>query len=61
MYGETLWDAFKRVKTAFDPEWWMHPGNVVYRVGAADIGPDADRGVGADMRENLRYGPTTSR
>ncbi|RKS81850.1 FAD/FMN-containing dehydrogenase [Haloarcula quadrata] len=57
MYGETLWDAFKQVKTAFDPQWWMHPGNVVYRDGPADIGPDADRGVGADMRENLRYGP----
>ncbi len=25
MYGETLWDAFKQVKTAFDPQWWMHP------------------------------------
>jgi FAD/FMN-containing dehydrogenase/Fe-S oxidoreductase len=57
MYGEDLWDAFKQVKTAFDPQWWMHPGNVVYREGPEDIGPNADRGVGADMRENLRYGP----
>ncbi|NLV05568.1 FAD-binding protein [Haloarcula rubripromontorii] len=57
MYGEALWDAFKEVKTAFDPQWWMHPGNVVYRDGPEDIGPDAERGVGADMRENLRYGP----
>ncbi|WP_424005251.1 FAD-binding and (Fe-S)-binding domain-containing protein (plasmid) [Haloarcula salina] len=56
MYGPALWDAFKQVKTAFDPEWWMHPGNVVYRDGPDDIGPAADRGVGADMRENLRYG-----
>ncbi|MFB6300282.1 MAG: FAD-binding and (Fe-S)-binding domain-containing protein [Halobacteriales archaeon] len=58
MYGETLWTAFKEIKTAFDPEWYMHPGNVVYRDGPEDIGPDADRGVGADMRENLRYGAT---
>ncbi|MFB6083388.1 MAG: FAD-binding and (Fe-S)-binding domain-containing protein [Halorientalis sp.] len=57
MYGEDLWQAFKTVKTAFDPEWFMHPGNVVYREDADDVGPDADRGVGADMRENLRYGP----
>ncbi|MHC3378693.1 FAD-binding and (Fe-S)-binding domain-containing protein [Haloarcula sp. H-GB5] len=57
MYGETLWNAFKEVKTAFDPQWWIHPGNVVYREGPEDIGPDANRGVGADMRENLRYGP----
>jgi Fe-S oxidoreductase len=56
MYGEALWTAFKEVKTAFDPEWFMHPGNVVYRESPADPGPDSERGVGADMRENLRYG-----
>ncbi|SFR65938.1 FAD/FMN-containing dehydrogenase [Halogeometricum rufum] len=56
MYGEELWQAFKEVKTAFDPDWWMHPGNVVYRSGPDDVGPDADRGVGADNREHLRYG-----
>jgi FAD/FMN-containing dehydrogenase/Fe-S oxidoreductase len=57
MYGEQLWTAFKELKTAFDPEWIFHPGNVVYRDGPDDVGPDGDRGVGADMRENLRYGP----
>jgi FAD/FMN-containing dehydrogenase/Fe-S oxidoreductase len=56
MYGPELWEAFKRVKTAFDPDWLMHPGNVVYRAGPDDVGPDTDRGVGADNRENLRYG-----
>ncbi len=56
MYGQDLWNAFKKVKTAFDPEWFMHPGNVVYREDIDDIGPDANRGIGADMRENLRYG-----
>ncbi len=65
MYGDQLWTAFKQLKTAFDPEWLLHPGNVVYRDGPEDPGPDnargvgadTDRGVGADMRENLRYGP----
>ncbi|MFC7134912.1 MULTISPECIES: FAD-binding and (Fe-S)-binding domain-containing protein [Salinibaculum] len=56
MYGEDLWGAFKEIKTTFDPEWDMHPGNVVYRESPEDIGPDNDRGVGADNRENLRYG-----
>ena len=56
MYGEDLWNAFKQLKTAFDPEWMFHPGNVVYRESPDDIGPDSERGVGADMRENLRYG-----
>ena len=57
MYGDDLWAAFKELKTAFDPEWWLHPGNVVYRDSAADVGPDTDRGVGADNRDHLRYGP----
>ncbi|MFB6112490.1 MAG: FAD-binding and (Fe-S)-binding domain-containing protein [Halodesulfurarchaeum sp.] len=56
MYGPDLWEAFKELKTAFDPGWLMHPGNVVYREGPDDPGPDSDRGVGADNRENLRYG-----
>ncbi len=56
MYGDDLWNSFKEVKTAFDPEWDMHPGNVVYRDSPEDPGPDSERGVGADMRENLRYG-----
>jgi FAD/FMN-containing dehydrogenase/Fe-S oxidoreductase len=57
MYGDDLWHAFKKLKTTFDPAWWLHPGNVVYRDGPDDVGPDAERGVGADMREHLRYGP----
>ncbi|WP_255168538.1 FAD-binding and (Fe-S)-binding domain-containing protein [Natrononativus amylolyticus] len=57
MYGPQLWAAFKELKTAFDPDWQLHPGNVVYRDGPDDPGPDSDRGIGADMRENLRYGP----
>ncbi|MFB6280599.1 MAG: FAD-binding and (Fe-S)-binding domain-containing protein [Haloferacaceae archaeon] len=56
MYGEELWGAFKELKTAFDPGWLLHPGDVVYRDGPDDVGPDGDRGVGADMREHLRYG-----
>jgi len=57
MYGPELWGAFKELKTAFDPDWLFHPGNVVYRDGPADVGPDSERGVGADNRDHLRYGP----
>jgi len=56
MYGPSLWTAFKRIKTAADPGWRLNPGNVVYRDGPDDVGPDSARGVGADMREHLRYG-----
>ncbi|WP_135825049.1 FAD-binding and (Fe-S)-binding domain-containing protein [Halorussus ruber] len=49
MYGPDLWDAFKELKTAFDPDWRMNPGKVVFR----DDSP-------ADMTRNLRYGPAYS-
>ncbi len=44
MYGDDLWAAFKEVKSAFDPDWLMNPGKVVYEDDPTD------------MRENLRYG-----
>ncbi|WP_276247534.1 MULTISPECIES: FAD-binding and (Fe-S)-binding domain-containing protein [unclassified Haladaptatus] len=44
MYGPQLWAAFQDLKTAFDPEWLMNPGKVVF-------GDEV-----TDMRENLRYG-----
>ncbi|WP_096395369.1 FAD-binding and (Fe-S)-binding domain-containing protein [Halorubrum trapanicum] len=59
MYGEELWAAFQELKSAFDPEWRMNPGKVVYVDGetAAERGyPEA--AADTDMRENLRYGPT---
>ncbi len=49
MYGPQLWAAFQDLKTAFDPDWRMNPGTVVFR--------DEE---GADMREHLRYGPEYS-
>ncbi|MFB6133860.1 MAG: FAD-binding and (Fe-S)-binding domain-containing protein, partial [Halanaeroarchaeum sp.] len=58
MYGPRLWEAFKAVKTAFDPDWLLNPGTVVYRDDPADPGPESDRGVGADVRDHLRYGPS---
>jgi len=46
MYGPELWGAFRELKAAFDPDWLLNPGKVVYREG--------DR---TEMREHLRYGP----
>ena len=28
LYGDDLWDAFRDLKTAFDPDWLLNPGNV---------------------------------
>ncbi|MFB6139969.1 MAG: FAD-binding and (Fe-S)-binding domain-containing protein [Halosimplex sp.] len=49
LYGEALWDAFREVKSAADPDWRMNPGKVVYR--------ESDP---TDIREHLRYGPEYS-
>ncbi|UPM44430.1 FAD-binding and (Fe-S)-binding domain-containing protein [Halocatena salina] len=45
MYGEQLWEAFTDIKRAFDPDWRMNPGKVVYREDSP-----------TDMRDHLRYG-----
>ena len=42
LYGERLWNAFRDLKTAFDPDWILNPGTV-----CGD----------ADMTENLRFSP----
>ena len=57
MYGPTLWAAFKELKSAFDPDWRMNPGTVVYR-DEDDVADPSDLRPGepADSRERLRYG-----
>ncbi|GAB6877817.1 FAD-binding and (Fe-S)-binding domain-containing protein [Halorubrum gandharaense] len=42
LYGDDLWESFRELKTAFDPDWLLNPGNV-----CGDF----------DMRENLRFDP----
>jgi FAD/FMN-containing dehydrogenase/Fe-S oxidoreductase len=46
LYGEELWETFQDLKTAFDPDWLLNPGQVVFR----DENP-------TDMTENHRFGP----
>jgi len=42
LYGDRLWNVFRDLKRAFDPEWLLNPGNVC-----------GDH----DMTENLRFDP----
>ena len=42
LYGDRLWSAFRDLKTAYDPDWLLNPGNVC-----------GDH----DMTENHRHGP----
>jgi len=46
LYGEELWETFQSLKTAFDPDWLLNPGQVVFR----EENP-------TDMTENHRFGP----
>ncbi|WP_440765610.1 FAD-binding and (Fe-S)-binding domain-containing protein [Natronorubrum sp. DTA7] len=46
LYGEEIWETFQELKTAFDPDWLLNPGQVVFR----DENP-------TDMTENHRFGP----
>jgi FAD/FMN-containing dehydrogenase/Fe-S oxidoreductase len=42
LYGDQLWGAFRDLKTAFDPDWLLNPGQV-----CGDV----------SMTENLRFSP----
>ncbi|WP_257298226.1 FAD-binding and (Fe-S)-binding domain-containing protein [Haloarchaeobius sp. FL176] len=42
LYGDDLWETFRDLKTAFDPDWLLNPGQV-----CGDV----------SMTENLRSGP----
>jgi FAD/FMN-containing dehydrogenase/Fe-S oxidoreductase len=46
LYGDELWSAFQELKSAFDPDWLLNPGQVVAR--------PADP---ADMTDHLRFDP----
>ncbi|UPM41680.1 FAD-binding and (Fe-S)-binding domain-containing protein [Halocatena salina] len=43
LYGERLWSVFRELKTAFDPDWLLNPGNI-----CGDL----------DMTEQLRFDPS---
>ncbi|RKD88143.1 FAD-binding and (Fe-S)-binding domain-containing protein [Halopiger aswanensis] len=46
LYREELWQTFQDLKTAFDPDWILNPGQVVFR----EENP-------TDLREHLRFDP----
>jgi len=46
LYGDEVWETFQQLKTAFDPDWLLNPGQVVYR----EDDP-------TDMTGHLRFDP----
>ena len=51
LYGEQLWEAFRDLKTAFDPNWLLNPGQVCGDVALTEnlrFDPEYDFEVGFD-------------
>ncbi|WP_254522566.1 FAD-binding and (Fe-S)-binding domain-containing protein [Natrinema caseinilyticum] len=46
LYRQELWETFQELKTAFDPDWLLNPGQVVF----SDDDP-------TDMKDRHRFGP----
>ncbi|WP_137291321.1 FAD-binding and (Fe-S)-binding domain-containing protein [Natronorubrum halophilum] len=63
LYGDDLWQSFQDLKTAFDPDWILNPGQVVFRgdVSASEASGGSSRetrdGDSTDLREHLRFDP----
>ncbi|EJN61026.1 FAD-binding and (Fe-S)-binding domain-containing protein [Halogranum rubrum] len=55
LYGDDLWRSFRDLKTAFDPDWLLNPGNIC---GLSDdeIGEGNEKPA-HDMTEHLRFSP----
>jgi len=55
LYGDQLWGAFRDLKTAFDPDWLLNPGQVCGDVSMTEnlrFGPDYDFDAGFDAELN---------
>ncbi|SDM83861.1 Fe-S oxidoreductase [Halogranum gelatinilyticum] len=66
LYGDRLWRAFRDLKTAFDPQWLLNPGNIcgyapdeLAETDAVGDGPGHTPGptTAHDMTEQLRFSP----
>ncbi|MEF8801997.1 MAG: FAD-linked oxidase C-terminal domain-containing protein [Halolamina sp.] len=58
LYGDQLWGAFRDLKTAFDPDWLLNPGQVC-GYGDDETRPQRlpERADAVDMTEHLRFSP----
>ncbi|MFU1779885.1 FAD-binding and (Fe-S)-binding domain-containing protein [Haloarcula japonica] len=58
LYGTDLWETFQELKSAFDPDWLLNPGQVVgVDAGEVESGAMPERARTVDMTENLRFDP----
>jgi FAD/FMN-containing dehydrogenase/Fe-S oxidoreductase len=58
LYGQEVWELFRRLKTAFDPDWLLNPGQVCGYAPEESLPAETPgRAVAVSMRENLRFSP----
>jgi len=57
LYGQRVWELFREVKGAFDPDWLLNPGQVCGYAPDEQVDGEPDRMQIADMTENLRFSP----
>jgi FAD/FMN-containing dehydrogenase/Fe-S oxidoreductase len=58
LYGDHVWGLFRDLKSAFDPDWLLNPGQVCGYDKSEDLpAPTPRRANVVDMTENLRMGP----
>jgi len=58
LYGQTVWEQFRELKEAFDPDWLLNPGQVVGYAADEEI-PDGrpPRARAVEMTDDLRFDP----
>jgi len=58
LYGQRVWELFRELKTAFDPDWLLNPGQVCGYAPDEERPADApDRAAMVEMTEQLRFSP----
>ncbi|WP_424009315.1 FAD-binding and (Fe-S)-binding domain-containing protein [Haloferax denitrificans] len=58
LYGDSLWETFRALKTAYDPDWLLNPGQVCGYEPDESLPDDApERARRVSMTDDLRYDP----
>ncbi|WP_247728405.1 FAD-binding and (Fe-S)-binding domain-containing protein [Halovivax limisalsi] len=60
LYGERVYDLFRELKEAFDPDWLLNPGQVVGYPPRDGAGSAIDRASAADTRRSEIDGASTT-
>jgi FAD/FMN-containing dehydrogenase/Fe-S oxidoreductase len=57
LYGDELWREFRRLKSAFDPDWLLNPGNICGYADDEDPPTGSAAAPAHDLTDHLRFDP----